>query len=140
MMNTLHLEILSPERAVYIGDCISMVFPTNRGMMGVMANHSPLSAAIPDGVITFTKPDGEKIVCAVTRGMVDVGENRVILLCESALAPDEIDEEAERREIELSKMEMKKTQSKKDYKLWKLSFDQSVNRLKVKKKQNDINI
>ena len=139
-MNTFHLEILSPERVFYKGDCVSMVFPTNRAMMGVMANHSPLSAAIPDGVITFTKPDGEKIVCAVTRGMVDVGENRVILLCESALAPDEIDEEAERREIELSKMEMKKTQSKKDYKLWKLSFDKSVNRLKVKKKQNDINI
>ncbi len=139
-METFHLEILSPERAFYTGDAVSMVIPTSDGMMGIMANHSPLAAAIPDGAISFTKPSGEKVICAVNRGMVDVGDNRVILLCESALSPDEIDEEAERRELELSKSEMKKEQSKKDYKLWKLSFDQSVNRLKVKKNQKNINL
>ncbi len=139
-MSTFHLEILSPERAFYRGECISMIIPTSDGMMGIMANHSPMSAAIPSGVITFTKPESEKVMCVVTRGMVDVGDNKVILLCESALSPDEIDEEAVRKELEISEMEMKKDQSKKDYKLWKLSFERSLNSLKVKKNRDNINM
>ncbi len=139
-MNTFHLEILTPERAFYTGECLSMIIPISDGMIGIMANHSPLSAAIPEGQITFTKPDGEKIICAVESGMVDVADNRAILLCESALSPDEIDEEAERRALTKSQMEMKKQQSKKDYMLWKLSFDKSVNRLKIKRNSKNVNM
>ncbi len=135
-MNTFHLEILSPEHAFYTGDCISIVLPVDDGMLGIMAHHTPLTAAIMDGEITFIKPDGEKINCVVTRGMVDVSKERVLVLCETAISPDEIDEEKERRAANEAMLKMKKKQSAKEYALWQLSLNKAVNRLKASSKKN----
>lgn len=139
-MNTFYLEILSPKRAFYKGECRSLSMPISDGMLGIMANHSPLTAAIMDGEVHFTKPDGEDVVCAVTRGMADVSDNRVRILCESALAPDEIDERAERKSMEEALNELKKKQSRRDYLIWELSFKQAANRLKVKRKDSQPNL
>lgn len=133
-MNTFKLEILSPERAFYSGDCVSLIVPISDGMLGIMANHAPLTAVILDGEVTFTKPDGEKLICAVTSGMIDADESGVILLCESALAPDEIDEEAEKRKADEAAAEMKKRQGQRDFALWQLTFNKAVNNLRVKNK------
>jgi len=132
-MKTFHLEILSPDRAFYIGECVSMTLPFHDGIYGVMADHTPLTAAIVPGEVTFTKPDGERVVCAVSQGMADVENNRVRLLCESALSPDEIDEEAERREAEIAAEDMRGKQSYKEYMLSQIIFAKAVNNLRVKK-------
>ncbi len=140
-MDTFYLEILSPQRVFYRGECSSVNLPISDGMIGIMAHHTPLTAAIEDGEVTFVKPDGERVTCAVMRGMADVTDNKVRVLCESALYPYEIDEEAEKREIEEAKAALKSQQSLKDYKLWQLSFNKAVNRLRVKSKERDnINI
>ncbi len=139
-MDTFKLEILSLERVFYSGECVSLVIPISDGMLGIMAHHTPLTAAIPDGEISFTKPDGEKVVCAVTSGMADVSEQRVRLLCKTAVSPDEIDEEAERRLADEAKMQLQKEQSLKNYKLWQLSYNKAANRLKIKNKDKNINM
>lgn len=131
-MNTFYLEILSPERQFYKGDCLSLVIPISDGLIGIMANHSPLTAAINDGELTFTKPDGEKTVCSVTNGMVDVSNNTVKVLCESILLPDEIDEEKEKRDAEEALLQLKNKQGHKDYVLSKLALAKAVNNLRVK--------
>ncbi len=139
-MDTFYLEILSPERTFYEGDCISLSVPISDGSIGIMAHHTPLSAAITDGELTFTKPDGEKIVCAVMLGMVDVTDNKVLVLCESALLPEEIDEEAERRAAAEAALALKHQQSRKEYLMWQLSFNEAVTRLKIKAKSSKINL
>lgn len=67
MAKPFQLEILTPERAFYRGECISVIVPVSDGMLGIMANHTPMTAAITDGEVVFTLPDGSKIPCAVTR-------------------------------------------------------------------------
>ena len=132
-MNTFYLEILSPERAFYTGDCVSLTLPLGDGLYGVMANHEPLTAAIVPGEVSFTKPGGQRVVCAVSQGMVDIRKKRVRVLCESALAPDEIDEERERREAEIASEDMKGKQSYKEYMLSQITFARAVNNLRVKR-------
>ena len=61
-MKTFRLEILSPDRAFYRGDSVSLIIPISDGMMGIMAGHTPLTAAIVDGAVIFEKPDGERVV------------------------------------------------------------------------------
>ncbi len=139
-MKTFYLEILSPERIFYAGECRSVILPIGDGMLGIMANHTPLSAALRDGEIVFIKQDGERVRCAVASGMADVTDNRVCILCRSALSPDEIDEEAERCAAEEAKLKLKTEQSRKDYMLWQLSLNQAVNRLKIKRKESDVNL
>ncbi len=133
-MNTFYLEILSPERAFYRGECVSIVMPTGDGMLGIMANHAPLCASIADGEVVFTKPDGEKVSCAVMRGIVDMTENHLRLLCESALSPDEIDAEAERRLAAEAEKEMRNKHSEHDFAIWQMTFKNAMNRLRVKGK------
>ena len=131
-MNAFKLEILTPEKPFYSGECVSLTLPASDGMIGIMANHTPLTAAVTDGRITFKLPDGSVRICAVTRGMVNVSAQGVRVLCESAVSPDEIDEEAERLRMQEAEIEMRKRKSYEDYMVSQLAFARAFNRLKVK--------
>lgn len=132
MAKPFQLEILTPERAFYIGESSSLIVPVSDGMLGIMANHTPMTAAIVDGEVVFTLPDGKKVPCAVTRGMIDVSGNRVRLLCESALHPDEINAEAERKQAEAAALKLREKLGHRDYVLSKLTFARATNHLRVK--------
>ena len=92
-MKTFQLEILTPERVFYRGECISLIVPITDGMLGIMANREPITASLTNGEAYYTKPDGEKILFSLSGGMIDVGNNAAKVLCEYALLPEEIDEE-----------------------------------------------
>lgn len=134
-MNSFQLEILTPERVFYRGECISLIIPITDGMLGIMANREPITASVTNGEAYYTRPDGEKILFSVFGGMVDVQDNQVKILCESALLPEEIDEEKEQREIERAQSELAGKQSRHDYLLSKLMLSNAVNNLKIKQKK-----
>ncbi|MBR7092413.1 MAG: ATP synthase F1 subunit epsilon [Clostridia bacterium] len=131
-MNTFLLEILTPEKPFFRGECVSVIVPTSDGMFGILANHAPLTAAISDGKITWTQGDGTTRICAVTRGMVSAAAGRVRVLCESAVFPEEIDEEKERLKMQEAELEMRKRRSYEEYVASQLAFAKAFNRLKVK--------
>ena len=139
-MTVFHLEILSPERTFYNGDCVSLVVPITNGMFGIQAHHEPVTAAIADGEVRFTLPDGTVRLCAVSGGMVDVSDNDARLLCESALAPEEIDEARERAEMEDARRALAERMAYKDYMMTQLAFAQAFNKLKVKKHAGGANV
>lgn len=132
-MNTFHLEILAPDRKFYTGECESLTVPLDDGSYGIMANHTPFIAAVVPGEASFRTPDGRRVICAVSQGMVDAADNSVKLLCETVFLPEEIDEENERREAALAAEDMKGKQSYKDYMLSQIMFSRAVNNLRVKK-------
>lgn len=135
-MNSFHLEILTPERVFYRGDCVSLIVPVSDGMLGVMAHCEPLTASLTIGEAYYTKPDGEKILFSISGGMIDVDNNSVKLLCEYALLPEEIDAEKARREAEDARAELAKKQSRRDYLLSQRMLMNAVNNLKVKQKDS----
>ncbi len=129
-----HLEILSPERSFYTGDCVSLVVPISDGMLGIQYGRAPLTAAIQDGEVSFTLPDGTRRVCAVSSGMVDVSRDDARILCESALAPEEIDAEQERQALEEARLALAEKMAYRDYMLSQLAFARAFNNLRVKRK------
>lgn len=131
-MTAFHLDILSPERPFYSGECVSLVVPISDGMLGIMAHHTPLTAAIMDGELIFTLPDGTRRHCAVTRGILDISGNEARILSESALSPEEIDEEAERLAMQDAMLELSEKKGREDYILSQLAFARAFNNLKVK--------
>lgn len=133
-MQTFRLEILTPKRVFYRGECLSLIVPITDGMLGIMANREPITASLTNGEAYYTKPNGEKILFSIFGGMVDVENNTVKVLCEYALLPEEIDEERERRTAENARSELRKEQSKKDYILSKLMLSNAINNLKIKQK------
>ena len=134
-MKSFQLEILTPERVFYQGECVSLIVPITDGMLGIMANREPITASITNGEAYYTRPDGEKILFSVFGGMIDVQGSEVKILCESALLPEEIDEDKERREVEKAKSELAGKQSRHDYMLSKLMLSNAINNLKIKQKK-----
>ena len=132
-MKAFRLSVLTPERDFYTGDCVSLTVPLADGSYGIMASHSPLIAAIVPGQISFTKPDGERVVCAVSSGMVDAGKSGVRVLCETVLLPEEIDEEKQRQAEEAAAAELSGGKSYKDYMISEIMFAKAVNELRAKK-------
>jgi F-type H+-transporting ATPase subunit epsilon len=135
-MKSFHLEILSPERNFYTGECVSLVVPISDGMLGIMAGRAPLTAAISDGEVIFTLPDGTRRVCAVADGMVDVSGGAARILCESALAPEEIDAEQERQAMEEARLALSERMAYRDYMLTQLAFARAFNNLRVKRRSS----
>ena len=128
-MKSFHLEILSPERNFYTGECVSLIVPISDGMLGIMAGRTPLTAAISDGEVT-------RRVCAVADGMVDVSGGAARILCESALAPEEIDAEQERQAMEEARLALSERMAYRDYMLTQLAFARAFNNLRVKRRSS----
>ena len=128
-MNTFHLEILTPERAFYQGECVSLIVPITDGMLGIMANREPITASITSGEAYYTTPDGKKTLFSVAGGLIDVSNNHVRVLCEEALLPNEIDEEA----LLARARELERQRSREDA-VSQIMMRNAINHLRVKHK------
>lgn len=133
-MKTFLLEILTPERVFYRGECLSLTVPITDGMLGIMADRAPITASLSCGEAYFTKPDGKKVLFSLSGGMVDAEYNRVELLCDSALLPEEIDEAEEYKKVQMARSALAQKQGRREYLLSKLILANAINNLKIKEK------
>lgn len=133
-MTAFYLEILTPERVFYQGDCISLIVPITDGMLGIMANREPVTASLTRGEASFTDPSMKKTLFSISGGMIDVQDNRVTLLCDYALLPEEINKEKEEEQAYLARKALSEKQSRRDYLVSKLILNNAINNLKIKEK------
>ena len=90
---SLVLEIVTPKAKVYEETIDTVVLPTTSGEISVLPGHIPLVTQLEAGelgVTTGTKTE----MLVVGRGLARVEGDRVSVLAESAIAVDEIDENA----------------------------------------------
>lgn len=85
-MDTLKLEILTPNGQIFDGTAVSVTLPGEEGEFGVLANHSSLSTLLEAGVIDIEKEDKSVESIVINWGVVNVDEEKVIVLVEGAVA------------------------------------------------------
>ena len=99
-MAPMRLEIVTAERTVYSDDVDVLVAPGIAGELGILPRHAPLLTALRPGEIRIVK-DGDESFMAVSGGFLEVMNNKVTILADTAEQADEIDleraEEAIRR-------------------------------------------
>lgn len=86
----LHLEIVTSERTVFSGDVDMVTVPGAGGVMGVLPHHAPVLSTLRPGELRVKIGD-EVEEFAIGGGFVDIHDNRVIILADSAERADEID-------------------------------------------------
>ncbi|MEW6510322.1 MAG: F0F1 ATP synthase subunit epsilon [Bacteroidota bacterium] len=99
------LEIISPTRVVFQGQAASVSAPGAMGGFQVLHSHAPLLSALRIGPVKVKDMEGRDTVYATGGGFLEVRQNSVVVLVESAERPEEIDvaraqaarERAERR-------------------------------------------
>ena len=97
----LSVHIVTAEREVFTEDGVDeVIVPGIEGEMTVLPEHAPLLTMIKPGVMRIVK-SGEDIDMAITGGFIEVRQDRVTILADSAERAEEIDtvraEEARRQ-------------------------------------------
>jgi F-type H+-transporting ATPase subunit epsilon len=85
-METLKLEILTPSGPIYNGEAASVTLPGEEGEFGVLPQHASLTTLLSAGVIEIEKGDKSTESVVVNWGVVQVDEEKVVVLVDGAVA------------------------------------------------------
>jgi F-type H+-transporting ATPase subunit epsilon len=89
-MAALVLEIVTPERRVASVTCDEVRAPGAQGGFGIRKDHTPFMSALEPGRLTYVE-GGQEHHYAIGGGFLQVAENKVVVLADSAESRDEID-------------------------------------------------
>jgi len=88
---TLHLEIVTPERMILDEHVDRVEVPGLNGELGILPEHAELISELkPAGLLTYQSGERRGQI-AVSDGFVEVSHNRVTVLADSAARPEDID-------------------------------------------------
>lgn len=132
-MKTFTVHLLSAARSFYEGECESLVIPSVDGQYGVLAGHSNAITAIVPGKLIFRAPGQEEQEAAVSSGIMKIEDNDVLVLADSILRPEEIDEERAEREAADAKEAMLQKLSRQEYLSVQAQLARAVNKLKIRR-------
>ena len=131
----IHFEITTPERVVYSDEVESVSLPTKMGQITILANHIPLVSSIESGEAIIRK-DNKEVFLAISGGLVEVkGDNRVVVLADTAEHAEEIDEARAQEAIKRAGGLLKeKREDAEDYAVVAAKLQRELARLKVARK------
>lgn len=95
----LNLEIVTPEKKVFSDTVEAVSVPTTSGEVGLLSEHAPLISALKPGILSYTR-GGATERMMIAGGFLEVSDNKVSVLADTAEAASEIDVEAARLERE----------------------------------------
>ncbi|TMC95143.1 MAG: F0F1 ATP synthase subunit epsilon [Chloroflexi bacterium] len=98
--DTLHVEIVTAERELYSGEANLVSAPGTEGRLGILPRHAALLTTLSPGALNIKLGDAEEPIF-VSGGFLEVSNNSVIVLADTAELAEEIDQaraqEARRR-------------------------------------------
>jgi len=98
--DTLHVEIVTAERELYSGEADLVSAPGTEGRLGILPRHAALLTTLSPGALNIKLGDAEEPIF-ISGGFLEVSNNSVIVLADTAELAEEIDQaraqEARRR-------------------------------------------
>lgn len=136
-MNKLHLEVITPEKQVFVDDVDTVIIPATEGDVGILPGHIPLFTMIRSGEIMIRK-NNSQFFLAVTGGFLEVLNNNVNVLADYAVRAEEIElagaEEARKR---AQKLMMERT-TKQEFTIAQAELQKALLELKVARRRRKI--
>ena len=90
-MDTLRLEIVTPDAVAYSSDVEMVTLPAAEGQIGILPQHVPLMTQMVPGEMIVRK-GGQDRFLAVGEGFVEITGDHVAILTDMAVAAESIDE------------------------------------------------
>ena len=101
----LNLEIVTPEKKVFSETVDAVTVPTASGEVGILENHAPLISALKAGILSYSKAGATERMM-IAGGFLEVSQNNVSVLADTAERADEIDVESAKAERQSSQREL----------------------------------
>jgi F-type H+-transporting ATPase subunit epsilon len=85
-METLLLEVLTPSGPIFNGAVKSVTLPGEEGEFGILPEHVGLTTLLQAGVVDIQKENGKIESIVVNWGVVQITQNKVVVLVDGAVA------------------------------------------------------
>lgn len=105
----LHVEIVTPTRAVYSGEASEVVLPAWEGELGVYADHDPLLTLLRAGRAIVIGPEGTTEYI-VGRGFAEIGADHVTMLTDSCQLISDVDVDRAHADMERAEQQMEEVE------------------------------
>ena len=135
-MSAFWLKIVASDHIFYNGHCSYLAVPAPDGEMGIMPHHEAMILAIKEGNLRFKVPEETEWHQAIVgRGILQVANNRVTMIVDTAERPEDIDEVRAREALERAQEQLRQKQSIAEYKMSQAALARALNRLQVSQKK-----
>ena len=98
MAEMLHCTVVTPEKSIFGAPASRVTVPAHDGEVGILPGHARLLAKLGNGELRVTA-DGKTHSFYVEGGFLQVAENRVTVLTDSAFAVQDVDVAAAERRV-----------------------------------------
>lgn len=130
-MKEFDLEIITPSKTCFSGTVESVTVPGTKGEFQVLVNHAPILSTFEIGAIKVVVNKESTIYFATSGGTIDVIQNKVLILANSAEKPDEIDVARAEKSAERAKNRLREGGKDIDLLRAELSLTRALNRIKI---------
>ena len=135
MAEKLKLEMVTPYKRVLSEEVDEVTAPGTVGEFGVLPDHTSLLTTLKVGELTYKK-DGETFHIAVNWGYVEVENNVMTVLVETAEPADQIDVERAKAALSRAEEALKKlTSEDKEFKIMECALERALIRVQVASKK-----
>jgi F-type H+-transporting ATPase subunit epsilon len=93
MANTIQIDVVSAEQAIFSGEAEFVVLPGIAGELGIYPRHAPLITQIKAGTVRIKVPgQAEEVVVFVQGGILEVQPHHINVLSDTAIRAADLDE------------------------------------------------
>ena len=133
------LSIVTPERSLVSEDVDEVQIPGASGYFGVLPGHAPLFSELKVGELSYRKGSTWTFL-VVAWGFVEVINDQVRVLAETAERANEIDIERATRSRERAEERLKKAEAGVDFDRARIALERAIIRIQVARKNQHAGI
>nr|MBS0021689.1 F0F1 ATP synthase subunit epsilon [Gammaproteobacteria bacterium] len=100
MPNSIQVDIVSAEGAIFSGRASRVIAPAAVGEVGILPAHAPLLTRLKPGEIRICPIEGEELLIYVSGGLLEVQPFAITVLADTALRAEDIDAKAALRVVQ----------------------------------------
>ncbi len=79
----MNLQIITPDKKVFDGEVKLVQVPGSKGSFQILKNHAPIISTLEKGDVKFIDGDDRSSVITISGGVIEVKNNKIIILAES---------------------------------------------------------
>ena len=91
-MASIQVDIVSAEGEIHTGTAAMVFAPASMGEVGIAPRHAPMLTTLKPGEVRVQDAEGKEQAFYITGGMLEVQPTRVMVLADTALRGEKLDE------------------------------------------------
>lgn len=132
-MSKLHVNVVTPDGAVYEGDVKMLIAKSVTGELGILPKHIPMVTPLTISVLKLRLEDGGRKLIAISGGFMEVRPDVVTILAETAEMADKIDyDRASAAKVRAERRLQDTKLSEREFKRAELALKKALNRLSIR--------